>query len=71
MEVCKRQYDIAMNGFVYRSYRSIFDFFTPKMIVNGLRLKAFSNFHKGVNKYFKDPKAQKLLEWITVFTNSG
>ena len=67
LDVCKKQYDIAMDGFVYRSYRSVFDFFTPKMVYNGLRLKAFSNFHKGVEKYFKNPKAQKLLEWITVF----
>ena len=67
LDVCKKQYDIAMDGFVYRSYRSVFDFFTPKMVYNGLRLKAFSNFHKGVEKYFKTPKAQKLLEWITVF----
>ena len=67
LDVCKRQYDIAMDEFVYRSYHSIFDFFSPKMIVNGLKLKAFSNFHKGVKKYFKNPKAQKLLEWITVF----
>ena len=56
-----------MDEFVYRSYNSVFDFFTPKMIINGLKLKAFSNFHKGVKKYFKNPKAQKLLEWITVF----
>ena len=67
LEVCKKQYDIAMDGFVYRTYNSIFDFFTPSMVANGLRLKAFSNYHKGVKKYFKNHKAQKLLEWITVF----
>ena len=67
LEVCKKQYDVAMDGFVYRTYNSIFDFFSPSMVVNGLRLKAFSNYHKGVKKYFKNPKAQKLLEWITVF----
>lgn len=67
LDVCKRQYDIAMKGFVYRTYNSIFDFFSPSMVMDGLRLKAFSNFHKGVQKYFKEPKTQKLLEWITVF----
>ena len=35
---------------------SIFDFFTPSMVANGLRLKAFSNYHKGVKKYFKNRK---------------
>ena len=67
LEVCKKQYDIAMKGFVYRTYNSVFDFFSPSMVINGLKLKAFSNFHNGVEKYFKNPKAQKLLEWITVF----
>lgn len=67
LNVCKRQYDIAMDNFVYRTYNSIFDFFSPGMVINGLRLRAFSNFHKGVKKYFKNPKAQKLLEWIAVF----
>ena len=67
LEVCKKQYDIAMKGFVYRTYNSVFDFFSPSMVINGLKLKAFSNFHKGVKKYFKNPKSQKLLEWITVF----
>ena len=67
LDVCKKQYDIAMKGFVYRTYNSIFDFFSPRMVMDGLRLKAFSNFHSGVKKYFKEPKTQKLLEWITVF----
>ena len=30
-KVCKKQYDIAMDGFVYRTYNSIFDFFTPQV----------------------------------------
>ena len=67
LEVCKKQYDIAIDNLVYRTYNSIFDFFSPRMIVNGLRLKAFTNYHKAVKKYFKNPKAQKLLEWISVF----
>ena len=66
LEVCKRQYDIAMKGFVYRTYNSLFDLFSPSMVINGLRLK-FTNFHNGVKKYFKEPKTQMLMEWITVF----
>ncbi|GIR27413.1 MAG: hypothetical protein CM15mP42_03630 [Methanobacteriota archaeon] len=45
--------DIAMDGFVYRTYNSIFDFFSPSMVANGLRLKAFSNYHKGVKNISK------------------
>ena len=37
------------------------------MIIDVLRLKGFSSFHGSVKKYFKNPKAQKLLEWVTVF----
>ena len=36
LDVCKKQYDIAMDGFVYRTYNSIFDFFSPSMVANGL-----------------------------------
>ena len=67
LDVCKKQYDIAMGSLVYRTYNSVFDFFSPRIVMDGLRLKAFSNFHKGVKKYFKNSKPQKLLEWITVF----
>jgi len=67
LEVCKRQYDVAMGSLVYRTYNSVFDFFSPKMVIEGLKLKAFSNFHRGVKKYFKNSKPQKLLEWISVF----
>ena len=56
-----------MKRLVYRSYNSIFSIFTPSMMIDGLRLKPFSNYHKRVKAYFKNPKAQKLLEWITVF----
>ena len=67
LEACKRQYDIAMRSLVYRTYNSVFDLFSPRMIIDVLRLKGFSSFHGSVKKYFKNPKAQKLLEWVTVF----
>jgi len=67
LDACKRQYEIAMRSLVYRTYNSVFDFFSPSMIIDVLRLKGFSSFHGSVKKYFKNPKAQKLLEWVTVF----
>ena len=67
LEACKKQYDIAMRSLVYRTYNSVFDLFSPSMIIDVLRLKGFSSFHGSVKKYFKNPKAQKLLEWVTVF----
>ena len=56
-----------MRSLVYRTYNSVFDLFSPSMIIDVLRLKGFSSFHGSVKKYFKNPKAQKLLEWVTVF----
>ena len=67
LDVCKKQYDISMKRLVYRTYNSIFSVFAPSMIIDGLRLKPFTNYHKRVKTYFKNPKAQKLLEWVTVF----
>ena len=67
LDACKRQYEISMRSLVYRTYNSVFDFFSPSMIIDVLRLKGFSSFHGSVKKYFKNPKAQKLLEWVTVF----
>jgi len=67
LDVCKKQYDISMKRLVYRTYNSIFSVFTPSMMIDGLRLKPFTNYHERVKTYFKNPKAQQLLEWVTVF----
>jgi phytoene desaturase len=55
LDACKRQYEIAMRSLVYRTYNSVFDFLSPSMIIDVLRLKGFSSFHGSVKKYFKNP----------------
>ena len=56
LDACKRQYEISMRSLVYRTYNSVFDFFSPSMMIDVLRLKGFSSFHGSVKKYFKNPK---------------
>jgi phytoene desaturase len=71
LDLSKYKYDTAMNEFLYREYRSIFDFFTRKMMVEGLRLDIFRGLDSYVSRYFTDHRAKKLLEYAMVFLGTG
>lgn len=67
LKVCKYQYDIAMSNFMYREYRTIRDFFSWKLITEGLKLKVFESVDKFVSRYFTNPDLKKILEYTMVF----
>jgi phytoene desaturase len=67
LEVARYQYEIAMQEFMYREYKTIFDFLNWKIITKGTRLKVFESFDKFASRYFEDADIRKILEYTVVF----
>ncbi|MDQ5961923.1 MAG: hypothetical protein QG669_315 [Patescibacteria group bacterium] len=67
----KHSYDIAKNEFMYKNYNSIFDFLTPRVAIEGSRLKVFSQMHSYVKKFFSSSIIQKIIEYQLVFLGSS
>jgi phytoene desaturase len=67
LDVAQYQYEIAMQEFMYREYRTIFDFFNWKVITKGTRLKIFESLDKFARRYFDDADIRKILEYTVVF----
>jgi phytoene desaturase len=65
------KYGIAMKEFLYREYRSVFDFFSKRMMVEGLRLKVLGNLDAEVSRLFKDRRARQILEYAMVFLGTA
>lgn len=64
-------YRIAMDRFIYKNYDSLFDFFSPELIREGLKLSILAKMQKYVERYFKTDKMQKLLQYQLVFLGNS
>lgn len=67
LEQAKYKYDTAMDKFLYKSYDSLFDFFTPSLMLAGIKLDIFNSLDSHTRKYFKSEKLRKILEYSMVF----
>jgi len=67
----KYKYETALGKFIYKSYRSPFDFINREVILNGPRMKLFKSYHAYVAKFFQHPHLQKLAEWMITFLGSS
>ncbi len=65
------KYNIAVNEFLYKDYRSFSDLASPRLLMKGLQLNIFSKLNKFVNRYFSEEKARKIVEFNTVFLGSS
>jgi 1-hydroxy-2-isopentenylcarotenoid 3,4-desaturase len=65
------KYDVAMKEFLYREYRSIFDFLNKRMIREGLKLKVLGNLDAEVSRIFKDRRTRQILEYAMVFLGTA
>ncbi len=63
----KYQYDVSVNSFLYKEYRSLFDMFNWKMLVEGTKLHLFDNMDSFAGRFFKNERAKKLLQYTLVF----
>jgi phytoene desaturase len=63
----KRKYDVSMQEFLYKEYRSYSDFFTWRMLTEGRSLHVFQSFDTYVKRFFKTDRMRKILEYPVVF----
>ncbi len=71
LEQAEMKYQIAMEKFIYKDYRTIFDFFSLQTIFAGLKFDIFSNLDDFIKKYFKDKRIRQLLEYHSVFLGNS
>jgi len=65
------KYDVAMREFLYRDYRTVFEFLNRRLIIEGARLNVFSSLDRFVRKYFTDRRARQILQYAMVFLGSS
>lgn len=63
----KYQYDTSMKYFLYKDYKSIFDFFNWKLLREGHKLHVFDSMDKFTKRFFKNDRLQKILQYTLVF----
>jgi len=67
LKVSRKQYEIAMQDFMYRDYKSRFDFFSWKTLGKGSKLHVFENIDRFTRRYFENGDIRKMLEYTMVF----
>lgn len=65
------QYDLAKRQFMYRNYNSVFDFLQKDFMKEGLKMNPFQTMENYLNKWFKDDRLKKILEYTLVFLGSA
>lgn len=67
LEQAKYQYEVSMKEFLYKDFRSVFDFFNKRMLTEGRKLHVFENLDAFTRRFFKSDKLRKILEYSMVF----
>jgi phytoene desaturase len=71
LKLSGEQYEIAKNGFMYRNYNSVLDFLSWDIMKEGRRMNPLQTMEKYLNKWFKDDRLKKILEYTLVFLGSA
>lgn len=71
LKISGEQYELAKDKFMYRNYNSIFDFLQKDFMKEGLRMNPFQTMESYLNKWFKDDRLKKILEYTLVFLGSA
>ncbi|MBN1255729.1 MAG: phytoene desaturase [Deltaproteobacteria bacterium] len=67
LQDARYKYETAMEEFLYREYRSLFDFFNKRTMVEGAKLSLFQSLDKHIRRSFTHKKIQKILGYNVVF----
>ena len=67
----EKQYGIALQDFMYKNYDSVWDFFTFRVMTQGMKLSVFQNMQNYVQRFFKTPEMQKIMQYTLVFLGSS
>ncbi|PQA94014.1 phytoene dehydrogenase [Chryseobacterium shigense] len=71
MKDAQIKYEIGMKEFVNKPCHSWFEFISPKMAKNALKLDLLTNFSQFVRKYFSHPKLIMLMEFPVIFLGAA
>ena len=62
-----KRYLIAKDHFIEKAFRKPTDFYNPKTLYQGLKLKTFDSAYTSISKFIKDPKLQEILSFQTLY----
>ncbi len=62
-----KRYLVAKDHFITRSFRKPTDFWNPKTLAAGVKLRTFDSAWHSVSKYVKDEKLRELLSFQTLY----
>ncbi len=65
------KYKVAVGEFLYREYRTVFDFLNRRMMTEGLKLNVLGKLDAAVRKQFGDRRARQILEYAMVFLGTS
>jgi phytoene desaturase len=71
LERSGQPYGIAKQSFMYRNYNSILDFFQWDLMREGRHMNPLQTMENYLNKWFKDDRLKKILEYTLVFLGSA
>lgn len=67
LDSAEEKYDLSIHELLYRDYRSIFDFFNGRLMMEGRKLHVFENLDTFVNRHFESDEARKIVEYSIGF----
>ncbi|MGX7329578.1 phytoene desaturase family protein [Enterococcus bulliens] len=62
-----KRYLIAKEHFIMKSFRGPLDFYNPKSLWAGVRLRTFSDAYSSISKFVKDDRLRKSLAFQTLY----
>ena len=62
-----KRYLVAKDAFIMRSFRSFWDFYNPKSLLNGLKLKTLDDAYTSISKFVKNENLRKALAFQTLY----
>ena len=71
LEDAAYKYKVAVGEFLYRDYRSVFDFLNWRMMTEGLKLNVLGKLDAAVRRQFGDRRARQILEYAMVFLGTS
>lgn len=67
LDAARYKHDTALGEFLYREYRTVFDFFNRKLMLEGTRMHIFKSLEKYTSRFFSSPFLKKILHFNVVF----
>jgi len=67
IDTAQYQYEVSKREFLYKRYRTMRDFFSWKLLLEGNRLHLLENLAKYTGRFFRSLRLRQMLEYAMVF----